>query len=75
MALIESKQMCIYGILRDDVGFYCFQRRETTRSKEDTSNSKHATTQESTTYSSIQWDGIILKMFYQKLCYYCGSYH
>ncbi len=32
---------------RDDLGFYCFQRMETTRSKENTSNSKHATTQES----------------------------
>jgi hypothetical protein len=27
--------MCIYGIFKDDLGFYCFQRRETTRSKED----------------------------------------
>ncbi len=25
-------------------GFYCFQRRETTRSKENTNNSKYATT-------------------------------
>jgi hypothetical protein len=45
---------------RDDLGFYCFQKRETTRSKEDTSNSKHATTLESTIDSSIQWDGIVL---------------
>jgi hypothetical protein len=22
--------MCIYGIFRDDIGFYCFQRREIT---------------------------------------------
>jgi hypothetical protein len=36
--------MCIYGIFKDDLRFYCFQRRETMRSKEDTSNSKHATT-------------------------------
>ncbi len=35
--------MCIYGIFKDDLGFYCFQRRETTKSKEDTSNNKHAT--------------------------------
>jgi hypothetical protein len=27
--------MCIYGIFRGDIGFYYFQRRETTRSKED----------------------------------------
>jgi hypothetical protein len=27
------------------------------------------------TYSSIQWDGTILQMFYQKLCYYYGTYH
>jgi len=26
--------MCIYGIFKDDLGFYCFQGRETTRSKE-----------------------------------------
>ncbi len=25
--------MCIYGILRDDVRFYCFQRKETNGSK------------------------------------------
>jgi hypothetical protein len=67
--------MCIYGIFMDDLGFYCFQRRETTRSKEDISNSKHATTQESTTNSNIQWDGIVLQMFYQKLYYYYGTYH
>jgi hypothetical protein len=52
--------MCIYGIFRDDLGFYCFQKREITRTKEDISNSKHATTQESTMDSSIQWDGTIL---------------
>ncbi len=40
----KSKTMCIYGIFRDDLGFYCFQRKDTTRSKENTSNSKHATT-------------------------------
>jgi hypothetical protein len=62
--------MCIYGILKDDFGFSCFQRRETTKSKEFTSNNKHATTQESTIDSSIQWDGTILQMFYQKKCYY-----
>jgi hypothetical protein len=33
--------MCIYGIFRNDLGFYYFQRKETTRFKEDTSNSKH----------------------------------
>ncbi len=46
--------MCIYGIFKYDLGFYCFQIRETIECKEDISNSKHATTQESTTYSSIQ---------------------
>jgi hypothetical protein len=30
------------------------------RTKEDTSNSKHATTQKSTIDSNIQWDGTIL---------------
>jgi hypothetical protein len=40
--------MCIYGIFEDDIGFYHFPKRETIRSKEDTSNSKHATTQKST---------------------------
>ncbi len=58
--LFESKQMCIYGIFKDDLGFYCFQRREITRSKKDISNNKHATTQKFITYSSIQWDGTIL---------------
>jgi hypothetical protein len=59
--------MCIYGIFRDDLGFNCFQKRETTISKEDTSNSKHATTQESTTNSNIRWDDTILQMFHQKI--------
>jgi hypothetical protein len=54
---------------------YCFQRRETTKSKEDTSNNKHATTQESIANSSIQWDGTILQMFYHKFCCYYGTYH
>jgi hypothetical protein len=40
----EYKKMCLYGILKDDIGFYCFQGRETTKSKENTSNRKHATT-------------------------------
>jgi hypothetical protein len=52
--------MCIYGIFKDDIGFYCFQIREATISKKNTSNSKHATTLKSTTNSSIQWDGIVL---------------
>ncbi len=38
-----SKQMCIYGTFRDDLGFYYFQKKETTISKENTGNSKHAT--------------------------------
>ncbi len=67
--------MCIYSIFRDDIGFYYFQRTEITKSIEDTSNSKHATTQESTTNWSIQWDGTILQMFYQKNCCYYGTYH
>jgi hypothetical protein len=44
MALVESRKMCIYSIFKDDLGFYCFQIRETIRSKEDTSNSKRLTT-------------------------------
>jgi hypothetical protein len=52
--------MCIYDIFKDDLGFYYFQIRETTKSKEDTCNSKHATTQESIIDSNIQWAGIIL---------------
>ncbi len=27
----KSRQMCIYGIFKDDLGFYYFQGRETTR--------------------------------------------
>jgi len=34
--------MCIYGNFKNDLGFYCFQRKETTKSKEDTSNNKHS---------------------------------
>jgi hypothetical protein len=41
---IKSRQMCIYGILMDNLGFYYFLRNRNTRSKENTSNSKHATT-------------------------------
>jgi hypothetical protein len=52
--------MCIYDIFKDDIRFYCFQRREITKSKENTNNIKHATTLKSTTNSSIQWDGTIL---------------
>jgi hypothetical protein len=59
----------------DDFVFYCFQRREIIRSKEDTSNNKHATAQESIAYSSNHWDATILQMFYQKLCYHYGTYH
>ncbi len=44
MGLSKSRQGNIYGIFRDNLGFYCFQRRDTTRSKENTSNNKHATT-------------------------------
>jgi hypothetical protein len=33
--------MCIYGTFKNDLGFYCFQRKEITKSKENTSNSKH----------------------------------
>jgi len=67
--------MCIYGIYRDDIRFYCFQRRETTISKKNTSNSKHATTKESTIDLNIQCDGIVLKMFYKNLYCYYGTYH
>jgi hypothetical protein len=35
---------CAFMICRDDYGLYCFQRMETTISKEDINNSKHATT-------------------------------
>jgi hypothetical protein len=52
--------MCIHGIFRDDLGFYSFQKRKTTRLKENTSNNKHVAIEESTTYSNIQWDGTIL---------------
>jgi hypothetical protein len=52
--------MCIYGIFRDDLRFYYFQRRETTKSKVDTSIVNMPPLKESTTYSSIQWDGIVL---------------
>jgi len=37
-------QKCIYGIFKNDIGFYYFQRKEITRSKENTNNIKHATT-------------------------------
>jgi hypothetical protein len=58
--------MCIYGIFKNDIGFYCFQRKQITKSKENTNNNKHAITQEFTTNSSIQWDGTILQMFLSK---------
>jgi hypothetical protein len=35
--------MCIHGIFNNDLGFYCFQRKEITRSKKNTSNNKRAT--------------------------------
>jgi hypothetical protein len=67
--------MSIYGIFKDDFGFYCFQKKETTKSKENTSNNKHATTEKSIADSNIQWDGTTLQMFYQKNWYYYGTYH
>jgi hypothetical protein len=67
--------MCIHGIFRDDLGFYSFQKRKTTRLKENTSNNKHVAIEESTTNSNIQWDGTILQMLYKKLCCYYGTYH
>jgi hypothetical protein len=36
--------MCIYGIFKDDIGFYYFKRKETTKSKENINNVKHTTT-------------------------------
>jgi hypothetical protein len=33
--------MCIYGTFKNDLGFYCFQIKEITKSKKDTNNSKH----------------------------------
>ncbi len=72
---LNRKQLCIYGIFKDDFGFYCFERKETTKSKENTNNSKHATTKKSIVDSNIQWDGIILQMFYQNNCCYYGTYH
>jgi len=33
--------MYIYGTFKNDLGFYCFQKKEITKPKEDTSNSKH----------------------------------
>jgi hypothetical protein len=36
-----SLKMCIHGIFRDDNGFYCFQKKETTKSKENTKTSHH----------------------------------
>jgi hypothetical protein len=35
--------MRIYDIFGDDIGFYCFQRKEIAKSKENASNNKHAT--------------------------------
>jgi hypothetical protein len=59
--------MCIYDIFKDDIGFYCFQKKETTKSKENISDNKHATTLKSPTNSNIQCDGTILQMFYENL--------
>jgi hypothetical protein len=67
--------MCTYGVFRDDLGFYCFLKKETITSKENTSNRKHVTTSKSLTDSGIQWDGTTLQMFYKKLCYDYGTYH
>jgi hypothetical protein len=36
--------MCIYGIFKDDIGFYYLKKREITKSKENRSNNEHATT-------------------------------
>jgi hypothetical protein len=52
--------MCIHGIFKDDHQVYCFKKKETTRSKENTSNNKHATTLKSIANSNIQWDGTVL---------------
>ncbi len=60
MAIVHIYTMCIHGIFRDDLGFYSFQRRKTSRLKENTSNNKHVATEESTTDSNFQWDGIVL---------------
>ncbi len=38
----KSRYLCIYYSFRDDLGFYCFQGRENTKSKENTNNRKHA---------------------------------
>jgi hypothetical protein len=54
MAIVHIYTMCIHGIFRDDLGFYSFQRRKTSRLKENTSNNKHVATEESTTDSNFQ---------------------
>jgi hypothetical protein len=59
--------MCIYGIFKDDLGFYCFQRREITRSKENTSNSKHATTKESLMIQVFNGMAQFYKCFIKKI--------
>jgi hypothetical protein len=46
--------MCIYDIFKDDLGFYYFQKKETTKSKENISDNKHATTLKSPINSNIQ---------------------
>jgi hypothetical protein len=57
------------------LGFIISKEGKLLNSKEDSSNSKHVTTQKSIIDSSIQWDGTILQMYYQKLCCYYGTYH
>jgi hypothetical protein len=67
--------MCIYDIFKDDPGFYYFQRKETTKSKENISDNKHVTTLKPLIDLNIQWDGTILQMFYKNLYCYYGTYY
>jgi len=43
--------------------------------KKNISNSKHATTLKSIANSSIQWYGVVLQMFHQKIYCYYGTYY
>jgi hypothetical protein len=40
---LNPKKCAFMVFFRDSFGFYCFQGREITRSKENTNNDKHAT--------------------------------
>jgi hypothetical protein len=71
---LNSNKCAFMVFSRMILGFIVFEEGKLPNLKKIQVIFKHATTKESIIDSSIQWDGMVLQMFYKKICYYYGSY-